>query len=81
MFTEKAFAGCAFNSKSELMLNGGYVPPGSYSDSTWYTRDGEAFEVLPPMPLEFSYHCAVNLENDDVFVTGGFISTSGNMHI
>ena len=118
MFTEKAFAGCAVNSKSELLLNGGYVPPGgysidfghirhdfgaknctktgpkvgpetrpnllnslpspgSYSDSTWYTGDGESFSALPPMPIQLSFHCAVALENDDIFVTGGSVPNTG----
>ena len=39
--------------------------------STIYTRDGETFVDLAPMPIGLSKHCMVALDGDDLFVTGG----------
>ena len=49
------------------------------TDNTIYTNDGETFGNLPPMPLGLYGHCAVALDGDDLFVTGGFPS-SGSFH-
>ena len=40
-------------------------------NSTIYTRDGETFVDLAPMPIGLSKHCMVALDGDDMFVTGG----------
>ena len=45
----------------------------SVDTATLFTSDGETFGSLPPMPDNYqpSRHCAVSLDGDDLFVTGG----------
>jgi len=68
---------CAFNSVPELIMNGGCDGTGGpceigVENSTIYTRDGETFVDLAPMPIGLSKHCMVALDGDDMFVTGGY---------
>ena len=58
---------CTVNSVPEMIMSGGYT---GY-ETTRYTSDGETFGNLPPMPLGLYRHCAVALDGDDLFVTGG----------
>ena len=63
---------CAISSVPGIVMNGGYF---NGYENTQYTSDGETFGNLPPMPLGLRYHCAVSLDGDDLFVTGGYPST------
>ena len=67
---------CAISSVPEIIMSGGYY---NGEENTRYTSDGETFGNLPPMPLGLSRHCAVALDGDDLFVTGG-VPSSGSFH-
>merc|ERR1712117_750216 len=65
---------CAVSSVPEIIMNG---DPNSFQQegtTTLYTKDGETFGSLPPMPgggYPSERHCAVSLDGDDLFVAGG----------
>ena len=74
---------CAVNSVPEMIMNGGDasfspIPKPRMSqlddevaETTIFTSDGQTFGQLPKMPVGLNYHCAVALDNGDLFVTGG----------
>jgi hypothetical protein len=58
-----------------LYVSGGYIR-GTCSATIEYTDDGSSFHYLPPMPEAKHMHLMSVLENGDVFLVGGFQTSS-----
>ena len=74
MYESKTRAGCTFSSVPEMVITGG----DKTDDTVWYTSDTESIAILPPMPLGLESHCAVALDGNDLFITGGSPSGGGS---
>ena len=74
MYESKTDAGCTISNVPEMVMTGGNFAEAS----VWYTSDGESLTVRPPMPLGLDGHCAVALDGNDLFISGGSPSGGGS---
>ncbi len=71
------FAGHDSDSDWGLVMSGGYGLNGALLDTVLRTGDGAAFEALPPLPEPRTYHCLAIIDEDTLFVGGGFPTLDG----
>ena len=59
-----------------LVISGGYSPVNGRIALVTKTLDGNYFEALESLPYATYYHCLVILDDDQLFMAGGYGSTS-----
>ena len=79
-------AGCSYSDEHGLVITGGQLLSGPYTDLVESTQNGQAITLLEELPESKQYSCVVALQGGNLFCAGGsyaYPSTevSGKTHV